>query len=286
MADFGPIKTRIEVLILSLLGVALVGFVDNWTGYEVSVSVFYLFPVLAAAWYVGLLPSIAVSLFSAFTWYWVEVHSGHAYSHPAIPIWNALVRLGFFLTNCFFASEFHIHLDQVRRLARQDTLTGLMNGRAFLEEAERFFALLRRKAQPVTLIYLDLDNFKGVNDTWGHSEGDKVLCVVADALKRGKRGYDLAARLGGDEFCIMLPETDRTAAKAYVDKLVQRLEAEMAARCWPVTFSVGVVTFQSLPETVDKALGVVDALMYRVKQTGKHGVLQELWTSAQNGTTA
>jgi len=197
-----------------------------------------------------------------------------------------MVRLVFFLTNCFFASELRIHLEREKRLARQDTLTGLMNGRAFIEEAERFFSLMRRKGHPVTLIYIDLDNFKEVNDTRGHSEGDRVLCVVADVLKRETRHYDLAARLGGDEFCVMLPQTRPGDADGYVAKTVRILEAEMAIHRWPVTFSVGVVTFQTPPETVDKAVGMVDALMYRVKQTGKHGVLHQLWSPEQDAVPA
>ncbi len=263
----------------------MVGFVDDWTGYEISVSIFYLLPVLAAAWYAGWWPGVAVSLFSGITWYWVDLHSGHEYQHAAIPAWNACVRLGFFLTNSHFASQLHMHLERERRLARRDSLTGLTNGRAFLEEAERFFALLRRKAQPVTLVYIDLDNFKQVNDTHGHSEGDKLLCVVADALVRGTRQYDLAARLGGDEFCVMLPQTDHAEAGLFVAKLRGSLEAEVARRSWPVSFSIGVATFQTLPETVDEALRVADALMYRVKHSGKRGVLHERWPAAQNVET-
>ncbi len=142
------------------MGVVLVGFLDDWTGYEISVSVFYLVPVLAAAWYAGWWPGVIVSFASGFTWFWVEVHSGHEYSNAAIPVWNAFVRVGFFLTNSYYAAQLRIHLEQERRLARQDTLTGLLNSRAFLWEAERYLALLRRKAQPATLVYMDLDNFK------------------------------------------------------------------------------------------------------------------------------
>jgi diguanylate cyclase (GGDEF)-like protein len=256
-----------------------VGFVDDWTGYEISVSLLYLGPVLAAAWYAGWASCVLVSFSSVFMWHWADVHSGPAYEHAAIVIWNAFMRLGFFLTNGYFAAQFHIHLERERRMARQDALTRLMNSRAFFEEAERFFALLRRKVQPVTLVYIDLDNFKQVNDTRGHSEGDKVLCVVADALTRGTRHYDLVARLGGDEFGVMLPETDFGEAEGYVAKTREMLETAVARRGWPVSFSIGVVTFRILPETVDEALGAADALMYKVKRSGKNGVLHECWPS-------
>lgn len=284
--SFASPRTRSEITVLSLLGVALVGCIDDWTGYEISVSVFYLLPVLAAAWFAGWWSGVVVSIFSGFVWYWVEVYSGHEFQHAAIPVWNAFVRLAFFLTNSFFAAQLRTHLELERRLARQDTLTGLMNSRAFFEEAARYFALLRRKAQPVTLVYIDLDDFKLVNDTRGHSEGDKVLCVVAETLTRATRKYDLAARLGGDEFCVMLPDSDHGEAEGFIAKTREMLEKEVMLWSWPVSFSIGAVTFLTLPKTVDEALGAADALMYKVKHSGKNGVLHELWPPEQVGETA
>ena len=273
---FATVKTRIEVAVLSLLGVVLIGFLDDWTGYEISVSIFYLVPVLAAAWRAGWWPSVLVSFAAAVMWSWSDAQAGYAFGHPAIPVWNAFVRLCFFLTNGYLASQLRSHLEHERRLARQDTLTGVLNGRAFFEETERYMSLARRKGQPFTVVYIDLDNFKQVNDARGHREGDQVLCVVADALEGHARRSDLVARLGGDEFGVMLPEADYEEAAGYVAKARSLLQAGMDRNRWPVTFSIGVVTFREPPVSVDLALNAADELMYRVKRSGKSGVLHEV----------
>ncbi len=275
--SFGSLTSRVLIVIMSMLGVVVVGFAEHWTQYGISLSVFYLVPVLAAAWYAGWWPSFWISLFSGVTWYWVDVNSGRSFEYAAIPVWNAFVRLGFFLINGYLATQLHVYLERERRLARQDTLTGLLNGRAFVEEGERFLALARRKRQTFTLVYIDLDNFKLVNDTQGHSEGNKVLCIVAETLLRNTRHYDILARLGGDEFGIMLPDTDHAEAEGYICKVCEVLEKEVSSRRWPVSFSIGVATFREVPDSVDQALNVADALMYRVKRAGKQGVLQGIW---------
>lgn len=131
------------------------------------------------------LPVLGVhySFLSMSIWLLIDtVVSGHPYVHPLIPYWNSGVRLGLFLIATQFLTllKSQSHIEQ--NLSRTDGLTGVMNGRGFAEAAERMFELAARHGRPTTLAYIDLDDFKQVNDRHGHGEGDKVLQTVGETL--------------------------------------------------------------------------------------------------------
>jgi diguanylate cyclase (GGDEF)-like protein len=159
-------------------------------------------------------------------------------------------------------------LFQARTGARVDALTGIANRAAFLTRLEHDLALARRHAAPLTLGYLDLDDFKLVNDGQGHGEGDRVLRAFADVLRGALRDADTVARLGGDEFAILLPGTGADAARGVVD----RLRAALASDGPPLRCSLGVVTFLSAPRDVETALRAADDVLYGVKRAGKNAV--------------
>ena len=141
-----------------------------------------------------------------------------------------------------------------------------------------------RYGRPVSLAYLDLDNFKHLNDQEGHHAGDQALRTVADVLRTHVRGSDLVCRLGGDEFTILLPETDQAQARAVLDKLGPLLAAEVRRHGWGITCSIGVVTALAPATSVEGLLRSADQLMYRVKRGSKDGVLFEL-QPPKSGTT-
>ncbi len=157
-------------------------------------------------------------------------------------------------------------------LSRQDSLTSLPNSRAFYESAELLLAVARRSGGSLTIAYLDLDNFKHVNDERGHQEGDRALKVTADVLKGHFRASDLVARLGGDEFAIMLPDTGADAARTSLERVSALLASSMRGNGWPITVSIGAVFFVCAPATLERAVSGADALMYRAKKTGKNRV--------------
>lgn len=163
-------------------------------------------------------------------------------------------------------------LEREHRLARTDTLTGAANSRHFLGRLEQEMERTRRYQRPFSVAYIDLDNFKLVNDSQGHGAGDLVLCEVAACVHRHVRESDLLARLGGDEFSLLLPETDDVAAFAAMTKLHHQLQAEMHTHGWPVTFSVGVLTCHAVPESSQCIISTVDKLMYEVKRAGKNAL--------------
>ncbi len=134
----------------------------------------------------------------------------------------------------------------------------------------------RRYDRPFTVVCIDLDNFKTVNDCFGHSTGDMILRSVARTLQENIRVTDTLARLGGDEFAILLPETGRSVAETILRK-VRKINLDIMRRHgWPVTLSIGVVTFARPPSTVDETLRKADQLMYAAKNSGKNSIRYEI----------
>lgn len=178
------------------------------------------------------------------------------------------------------ASQLGIAMEQISnhehilRMSRTDALTGLFNRRAFFEELERRFRRLERDRSPAALIYLDLDNFKLVNDLRGHHTGDRVLHHLRDTLLGNTRPTDLVARLGGDEFAVWLEGADTAIAESKAQRL---LEAAQSLRQWsgredrPLSLSLGVAVYDpARPEGLTDMLARADEAMYSAKHTGKN----------------
>jgi diguanylate cyclase (GGDEF)-like protein len=231
--------------------------------------VLYLAPVALAAWYAGRAAAVRVALLSCVSWYAADVLSGHVYAHPAIPYWNALVRLAYFLVTGLLLVTLRAAFQRQQMLARTDVLTGLHSRRAFEERLEHDLALARRHGRPLTLVYVDLDNFKTLNDARGHAAGDEALRTVARILERATRRTDTVARLGGDEFALVLPETARGGAEGVVGKASAELRQALAALAPRLGCSIGVMTFSKAPESVEEVVRKADALMYAAKHQGK-----------------
>lgn len=262
--------TRISLGALTL--VAVIGATDHVTGYELSASIFYLLPIAVTTWYVGHRPGVALCFVCAATWLLVDYTSGHAYSYFAIPFWNVGVRLGLFLIVAHLLFNLRSALAYQELLAQQDGLTGITNARTFRQRYELLAHLAIRHGRPLTLGYIDLNGFKGINDALGHAVGDRVLRTVAAELARRLRTSDIVGRLGGDEFAVLLTETDRNGARTLFADIRERLLAVAARNRWPVGFSIGVAVFQPPPESVEEALKHADALMYKAKRSGKNGI--------------
>ena len=203
-------------------------------------------------------------------WLGVDIASGHDYSAPLIPFWNALVRLGFFILVAVLLASVRAHLRNEESLARIDGLTGVMTGRAFRYSPAEVIGLAARNGNPFVLVYVDLDDFKKVNDTRGHAEGDRTLKTIASALTQSVRRTDIVGRLGGDEFAVLLPETDETGSREVIDKIRANLSSAAAAAGWPVGASIGAAMFPIPPHDPDEAIARADALMYQAKQAGKN----------------
>jgi len=265
-------RSKLFWVITGIILIAGIGLVDFLTGYEIAFSLFYLVPLFLVTWFAGRLLGVVVSITSALVWLLADIASGHPYSHPAIYYWNSIIRFGFFIIVTILLSALKKALEHAKELARVDNLTGAVNARFFSELIQLEIERSQRYRHPFTLAYIDVDNFKGVNDRFGHSMGDKVLSTIVDHARGHMRKTDIIARLGGDEFAFLLPETDQTGAQVTVSKIQNSLLDEMCQNGWPVTFSIGVLTCMNTPQTSDELVRQADDLMYSVKNNGKNGV--------------
>ncbi|GAB3015258.1 hypothetical protein GCM10027098_07110 [Bowmanella dokdonensis] len=252
--------------------VAGVGLLDIVTGYELAFSLFYLLPVSLAAWFVGKRFGLATSVVSALAWGMADLLSEQPYSHPAILYWNTTIRFGVFLITALLMSSLRQALEREQELSRVDNLTGAVNRRFFAELLQMELDRSQRSKHPLTLAYIDLDNFKAINDRLGHAAGDQLLATTVRQVKGQLRKTDILARLGGDEFAILLPETHMEAAKLVISDVQAHFLNEMHRNNWPVTLSIGVLTCTKIPATTDELLNQADALMYAAKNQGKNAV--------------
>lgn len=269
-------KTQNMYLAVSLIMVALIGFLDHMTGFELSFSIFYVIPVAIAAWNLGYFYSTVISLIAGTVWIIVDISSGHRYSFYLIPFWNGFVRLLFFLIISYLLTGMKENVNTLKRLSDTDSLTGIDNGRGFEKRFIKALVEAERKKQYLSIAYLDLDNFKFVNDKFGHSTGDKLLYQVANCIKGCLREADIVARMGGDEFIALLTSTDYETSDAVIKRIRDQVSLMMKENGWPVTFSAGMITFKAEDIKADDVIHSADELMYEVKNSTKNGFLHKL----------
>jgi diguanylate cyclase (GGDEF)-like protein len=257
-------------LILCLLLLLAAGWVDKTTLDELRVMPLYLLPVIISAWFLGMGEGLFFAMCASFIWLWLDRVGGTAYKIYWIPLWNSIMDFLFFALVAFLLARLKQEFLSEKSKSRADTLTGLLNSRGFMELSAVELERARRHGHPISLAYMDLDNFKAVNDTQGHSAGDRLLKEVGLVLRDGIRRNDLAARLGGDEFAVFFPETGPDAAKESCRRLQEALDGTMKLARWPVTFSIGVATFPRMPKHLDEVLRAADNAMYAVKKKGKN----------------
>lgn len=260
-----------KILILAFSGIGIIAALDYWTGHEISFSVFYLLPIALLAWRIGPVAAISASLLSSVFWYSADVAS-HTYSHPLVGVWNATVRLMFFLFAAATLERLRTVLDRERNLARTDALTGLYNARAFTELLDLELARSRRTGRALTLAFLDLDRFKAVNDRFGHAAEDRVLHEVGMRLGKTVRTNDIPGRLGGDEFVVLLTETSEAQAELALRRIREELSVALstvhASSEVGVTASIGAIVYTGGTASPDDLLRRADSVMYRAKQQG------------------
>lgn len=261
------------VLAPAVLALGLVGLADYVLGAETSVTLLYLVPVSFGTWYGSRAYGFALALLSAIVAIGTDLASGYPYSHAVIPFWNGLLQLAFFTIGVGLLDMLRERLHLEQKLARTDALTGILNSRAFVEHMGYIIALSQRDGAPITLAYIDLDDFKQINDTRGHSAGDKVLRIVGHTLRTSIRRTDAVARLGGDEFALLLPVTNQEAARTLIGKIKLRLTEALALHSFPVGCSIGAVTFREPPASPDEAIRIADRVMYQAKSQGKNAIV-------------
>ncbi|MGB8982792.1 MAG: GGDEF domain-containing protein [Anaerolineales bacterium] len=188
-----------------------------------------------------------------------------------------------------FASQVAIALEKARlnldlqRLAITDPLTGLFNRRGLYELGQREVERARRYARPLSVIMLDIDHFKLVNDRYGHPIGDEVLRVLTERMKKNVREIDILARYGGEEFVILLPEIDLVDARPVADRLRQAIGDQPISTEQgdiSITISVGVSQTGCVPYELEALIARADTAMYIAKQQGRNCVALDINSSS------
>ena len=283
-----PVAARLSpaARVVAALGLILcVGVADYATGSETSVILFYLAPIAFGTWYVGVRPGVLLAIFAALVTIAADglhrLGAGQGDLPMGLLAWNGLVQLGTSIALVTMLSALRARLEAYELLARTDALTCIPNRRAFFEAATLELERTRRNGRPVTLAYVDCDDFKDVNDARGHAEGDALLAEVARTIRATSRAVDAVARLGGDEFGLLLPETDAVEAEAMLARLRATLLAAMAKGGWRVGFSIGVATFRTPPSSIDEMMARADALMYAAKREDKGSIRHAVFEGAR-----
>lgn len=260
------------IALIGVVGILAVGVIDYVSGVELRVVPLYYVPLSLVAWELGRRTVVAAAALCAICWTGANYLAGQTFSSPGVWVFNVVTQALSFAAIGLLIAALRSSLVHERALSRTDTLTSLLNARTFYEEAARVLALSRRTRHSVALAYVDLDNFKTVNDTLGHGAGDDMLRAVGAIILGCTRKSDVAARLGGDEFVLLMPETDPDHARLACERLRTLVAEKFSHDPYPVTASVGGVAFLSVPDNVDAMVHVADTRMYAAKAAGRNRV--------------
>lgn len=259
---------------LSWTGLAIAGIATfDWiTGEQMSVSLFYLAPIMLITFAGGIGWGVAVATLCALgsagaDWMYAPEHA-----REAVALWNAVVRALMFSLVAFLYGSLRVRERELARRSVTDPLTELANRRGFDRSLRNCIDLGRRTEQPFDVAYVDLDNFKRLNDRSGHSAGDAALVRAAQALLKHTRASDTVARLGGDEFAIPLNGADAEGASLALARASERLSKPTDSSP-PISCTMGIVAHRNAPASMEDALRRADEVIYSTKRTHKGQVV-------------
>jgi diguanylate cyclase (GGDEF)-like protein len=276
VARSNPTRDKLLWTAAGVVLVIVIALVDSLVGTHLTIPLFYLVPISMVAWFAGGRLGLVISTASSIAWFMTDFSISNNYNNIVTLVWNTILQLVFFIVVTALFSTLRKAFNVNQQLARNDYVTGAATQRYFYELAQTEISRAKRNGRVFSLAYIDLDNFKQVNDQFGHSAGDKVLQAVARCILTQTRLPDIFARLGGDEFALLLVETGEVAVQSVVVRLHEKLQREMQKNNWPVTFSIGVVTFVQPPTSVDEMVKQADDAMYVIKNSTKNGIVYQV----------
>ncbi len=276
--DITP-RLRALAWFVGLVSIAALGFLRTATDAEYAFASAVIIPVVFVAWIGDRKAGMVFSLLAAT----MMLASSSLLAERQFSVWwipyiNALTRFATYAFIVHLVVMVRTLLEREREIASHDALTGLLNRRAFFEAGNAEADRSRRYGHPLAVAYLDLDNFKRLNDRQGHEAGDRALQAVAKRLVGSLRNTDRLARLGGDEFAVLLPEISHDAATEAGHKIAAAAGAALK-EFPPVSASIGIAWFERAEGDFSAMLDAADSLMYKIKQEGKHGMRVERFAS-------
>ena len=271
---------RALLVLLCFTSVILLGEVRTATDAELAFASLALIPVLAIAWVGGLWPGLCMATMAATMWAISDISSGRSFSANWIPWLNAVVRLFTYALVVMLVNRIRTQLMSERALATTDALTGLKNRRSLMAWGISETQRAVRYGNAMTVVFLDLDGFKALNDTCGHDKGDAALKYTASAIRDSTRASDFVARLGGDEFVIVFPQLDCAAAVAASEKVFAKVS--LALNDFPPTgASMGMAWFERAGPSFETMIQCSDALMYSAKSAGRNCLVYRCFTATE-----
>lgn len=275
-------RLRFATWFVSVVAIVALGYLRTATDAEFVFASVAIIPVVAVAWLGGRTDGFVLSLLAAVMWTSADLLADRQFSAGWIPYVNGLTRFAIYGFVVSLTTRVRTLLYREREIASHDALTGLLNRRSFFEVGEAEVGRSRRYGHPLAVAFLDLDDFKLLNDSQGHEAGDRALKAVAAALSGSLRTTDRLARLGGDEFAVLLPEISYEAATEAGNKIA--VAADSALKEFPpVSASIGIAWFESTEGGFPTMLDTADVLMYEIKREGKHGMRAKRITSTGIG---
>ncbi len=257
----------IFLLAFIFLLIGLIATIDHYVFTRISFALLYLIPIALTAICFRLRICLIVMVVTVAVGLAENLVHAQEYAWPWTPYVNAVLRLVAYT----FLILIQDRLKTEAAHARMDTLTGLLNRRAFWEACEAEVARCKRYQRPVSVAYVDVDDFKTINDRYGHTTGDRFLKTFANTLRKATRTTDFVARLGGDEFAVLMPETGEKGIQFVLQRLNQ-LTQIMEKHLFSITVSVGAVTFLKAPVNAEALISAADQQMYLAKRKGKNGI--------------
>jgi diguanylate cyclase (GGDEF)-like protein len=271
LAIWSERQSKLVIVILASVMLFVLGELDLVTG-SFSFLIFYLIPVFYVTWFADRIWGILISVASGLVWFIDDLATSSSPQRTLMPFWSLFASVIFMIFVSYLVHRLKTTISRERELASTDYLTGLNNSRVFNEVVQQEIDRCRRYKHLMSLAYIDLDNFKEINDHFGHSAGDSLLTSVADSIKKNLRTIDIAARLGGDEFAILLPETDSVGAKIVISRVKDQIDALFERERLLCGVSVGIVTCNTPCESFDAVVRLADEAMYAAKKAGKNRI--------------
>jgi diguanylate cyclase (GGDEF)-like protein len=230
-----------------------------------SVAFVFLLPISFATWFLSWRAGSVIAVAGAVLLFYFDL----TVTDAAGAYWNGFINVTVGAIFIYIFAELRTLYARQVELSRRDPLTGLLNRRAFTEMVTLEVHRMARHRRPLTIAYVDVDNFKNINDHYGHVAGDEFLRGLGRQMAARLRVTDCLARVGGDEFAIALPETEQQAARLVLGEIHRALQDFCRGHDSAATVSAGAVTFTSAM-AAETMIAMADRAMYKIKQTGKN----------------